>query len=298
MQQNYQKLISEKDELRKIVKKADQVFRHIYKGTFEITRLVKQSFNALLQKKGFEFKSSLTSSINAKLPKVKETAYFLENNEYLKKHKWFRKINEKIDLVAKIDCESLQQKYDKLLTGEGQELVQNIGDQEETGKDGYTINPNQTWASNSNSQIISDNDPEVLDLKLDFELFEPVQTVQDMVKTEHVCLEKSASQLLNLLANNNLRNLNENEQSEFFVKLEQIIGKLKRNSQRTIRKFICGIPKCNPISETFSKSRNAFFSRLEILYFDSKIHRTNDLQVKKDDFRVESNGPCYPKPVR
>ena len=264
MQQNYQNLILEKDELKKIVKKADQVFRYLCKVTFEVTRLVKESFNALLQKKGFEFKSSLTSSINAKLPTIKESADFLENNEYLKKHKWFRKIKEKIEVVAKIDCESLKQKYDKVLTGEGRGIIETIGDQKETGEDGYAINPNQSLASDSTSQVISDNEPELLDLKLDFELFEPVKTVQELVNTEHVCLGKSASQLLNLLTSNNLRNFKKNEQFEFFVKLEQIIGKLNRNSKKTIRKFICGIPKFNSFSKTFSKSGKGFFYRLEI----------------------------------
>ena len=104
----------EKANLERILSKADKIIKYLHNGCVVLGKAMGKMLHHLLLNLSYDPKDMIASIVTEDVQRLYEWIHSLEKNEYLKKRKLFRNMNEKINFYKKIDLNTINDAYGRI----------------------------------------------------------------------------------------------------------------------------------------------------------------------------------------
>ena len=114
VKQHRKKYRDERDNLEKILLKSDKVVSFLYNATVTLAKSVGKVLHNLLLNIDYDMKDILSKIFIEDVSKVHEWILFFEKNEFLKKHRIFRNMGDKLGFYKKLEIPLLQDAYGRI----------------------------------------------------------------------------------------------------------------------------------------------------------------------------------------
>ena len=113
--QSYKERIkAEKNDLELIVKKSDKVITYLGESTIELAKSMGRILHDLVLNVDLNIKEALKKVMPEDISQIHDWIKFFERNDYLKKNKLYRKMNEKLNFLKKLEIPILQKAFNRI----------------------------------------------------------------------------------------------------------------------------------------------------------------------------------------
>ena len=217
----------EKTNLEKILGKADKAITYFHNGCVVLSKAIGKILHHLLLNLSYDPKEIITSIVTEDIQKLYDWIHSLDKNEYLKKKKFFRQMNEKVNFYKKIDLNTIKDAYARIsiflkenqqLAERGEFSVLNASNNNINTKSRFSL---RSVMSNRTSRVESINDEFNTNI-LDELNVERINTGRESI-IELIC------RFQDKLNTENFAVMSPILLSDFIKKFKGISGKLKRS---------------------------------------------------------------------
>ena len=109
-----EKTKTERENLEKVLIKADKVTTYLYNSALMLSKSLGKVLHNLLMNVDYDVKDIVSKIMTEDISKIYEWTHWFEKNEYLKRHKLFRNMNEKLGFYKKMEVPLLQDAYNRI----------------------------------------------------------------------------------------------------------------------------------------------------------------------------------------
>ena len=218
----------EKHNLERILSKSDKIISYFYNACTVLSKSIGKILHHLLLNLDYDPKVIVGDIVTDNINKLYEWITSFEKNDYLKKRKIFRKMQEKINFYKKIDISTIKDAYTRLasflkqnnqLAERGEFSILNATNQNINTMSKFSFN-NRSVFSNKTNQFESLHD--------DFNI-----NILDELNTErggrnNETLTDLLCRFQNKLSGDSLANMPPAILEDFIKKFKNVTGKLKR----------------------------------------------------------------------
>ena len=156
----------EKQNLERILSKSDKIISYFHNGCIVLSKSIGKILHHLLLNLDYDPKVIVGDIVTDNISKLYEWITSFEKNEYLKKRKIFRKMQEKINFYKKIETQTIKDAYSRLasflkqnnqLAERGEFSILNVTNQGLNTVSRFSFN-NRSMFSNRTNQFESVNE--------------------------------------------------------------------------------------------------------------------------------------------
>lgn len=238
-----QDLKTQNEDLEKIIFKSDKVISHLFNSVSVLSKSVGKMLHNLLLNTDFDMKEVLEKMMTTNISKIHDWIAFFEGNAFLKKHKIYRKMNEKLNFYSKLEIPVLQDAVNRLgaslkdhdkLASFGEFSILNISHRQITNN---SLSASKSRTSNKNTSEIKQEigDPsdflENFGAELDSRNVLPSLSLEDLIQK---LIEKISSVWFNDMPIKSVKEMIDN--------LKIIFGKIIRKNKVEFRTIY--VPRC------------------------------------------------------
>lgn len=217
----------EKDNLERILVKADKIITYFHNGCVVMGKAMGKMLHHLLLNLTYDPREMVTAIVTEDVQRLYEWIHSLEKNEYLKKRKLFRQMNEKVNFYKKIDLTTIKDAYSRIssflkenqqLAERGEFSVLNATHNNINTKSRFSVRSMFSNRTNQYESVNDDFNPNILDELNNDRMVVGRETITELICRfqERIITENYAAMPPVLL-------------SDFIKKFKGLTGGLKRS---------------------------------------------------------------------
>ena len=223
---------TEQINIERIISKSDSVITYLHNAALELARSVSKVLHGLISKAEFNMMDILDKIVTVDMKKIHEWTIWFHRNEFLKKHKIFRNMNEKLNFYKKLEFPTLQKAYNRIL--EALKPSETLADKGE-----FSI-LDRSEINIMNQSVLSKNTSVNSTKNKSMEFGNYTVNILDELSENHASVLKRDSisalvtRLSNCITGENLSQMSHGALTDCIKKLQTVSGNLKRATKHSI----------------------------------------------------------------
>jgi len=227
-----EKTKAERENLEKVLIKSDKVLTFLYTSAMTLSKAIGKVLHNLLMNVDYDMKDILAKVLTEDVSKIHEWIHWFEKNDYLKRHKLFRNMNEKLGFYKKLEIPLLQDAYLRLsnflrqndrLADRGEFSILNTSQANFFNKS--RVSMNRSVFSNKNQSMQDD-------LGYNMNILDELNNDGNLINFKRDSLPEILTKITEKLTTEPLTTMSPMAVNDSIKKLQALIGKLIRPSQR------------------------------------------------------------------
>lgn len=232
--QSYKERIkTEKSDLELIVKKSDKVITYLGESTVELAKSMGKILHDLVLNVDLDIKEALKKVMPEDISQIHDWIKFFERNDYLKKNKLYRKMNEKLNFLKKLEIPILQKAFNRI--SESLKAGDKLGMKGEFSILNATTSKvpiNASTLSNQTNKSNLQNKNESLQLEYPMNILDELNNENALINAKKETVPEIIARLQDKTNNETLNQLTPGQIMDSMKKMQSFMGELMRKNEQ------------------------------------------------------------------
>lgn len=232
-----EKIKAERESLEKILLKSDKVIAFLHNSSIELAKSIGKILHNLLSNVDYDMKDILKKIAVEDISKIHDWIQWFERNEFLKKNKIYRNMNEKLNFYKKLEIPVLQDAFGRIskalkmgekLAEKGEFSMLNVSQANFINKS--VISTNRSMLSNKNESMHMD--------PYTTNILDELNNEGALINTKRETLQEIASRLMEKINTENLSQMSISSINDSIKKMQSAVGWITRKTTNDLHFYV------------------------------------------------------------